>query len=227
MTIDLDAKRIDVGTPLGVSGEWAVEAFSINEQEADHYNAVMDTMGKLLFKVQPGDYKRLMHRERGVVMSNTPMEVATNTEFLRKAYGNVLVNGLGVGMVLEALMANTRVDKVTVVEISEDVIALTAGHFATYIQAGKLVIIRADCLERKPGPNEVYDFVWHDIWDTISDNNLEEMELLKNRFAPIAWWQGCWAEKECEDMKHMFEVMLAKRGRTYEEFQIYCKESAQ
>ncbi len=44
----------------------------------------------------PGKYRRLSNNGE-VVMSNTPMEINTCMEFIERATGRVLINGLGLG----------------------------------------------------------------------------------------------------------------------------------
>lgn len=216
---------INVTTPDGVSGPWAIQSFSISENEAARYNlgVALKRMGSH-HMVVPGDYKRLIHETRGVVMSNTPMEVRTNTPFLRRAKGKVLINGLGLGMVLHALVGNPAVTHITVVEIDKDVIALTAPHFQQHIDSGRLTIINADCFKHVPPKGERYDVVWHDIWDTITDDNLFDMTKLKLKYCKRTKVQLCWAENECVHMRKAMVDELHRHGKTWKEFQAHLTE---
>lgn len=227
MTVDILRNRIDVSTPVGQSGDWSIEEFHVSDEEAAMYNLRHTFRGTPWMCVNPGSYRKLTHSKRGVVMSNTPMEVHTNAKFLLRAKGSVLVNGLGLGMVLTALFAKDNVTKVTVVEIDKDVIALTAGHFAKEINEGRLVIINEDCMTRKVGEKEQYECVWHDIWDTISDENIEQMNKLKRKFAKHTKWQACWAEDQCRDMKAKFVAQLKAHGKTMADFNNYMKGKTQ
>ena len=141
-----------------------------------------------------GTYKRL-RRGSTVVMSNTKMEVDTNRAFVRAATGRVLVNGLGLGMVLTALLKKPDVASITVIENSPDVIALVAPTFAS---DPRVTIIHADALEWRPAKGEKFDAVWHDIWDDISSDNLQDMKTLHRRYGRRADWQGSWMRHMCE-----------------------------
>lgn len=56
-----------------------------------------------------GKYLRLEQISTGyVVMSNTPMECATNKIAYEMANGSVLMAGLGMGMILEAIYLNRK-----------------------------------------------------------------------------------------------------------------------
>lgn len=177
---------ISVTVPDGVCGNWRVETFTVSEKEARFAN--INVRGYQM--IYPGTYKRLM-RGKTVVMSNTPMEVRTNMGFIFRARGNVLVNGLGLGMVLTAILGNPDVSAVTVIEKHAEVIQLVGPSFTD----SRVSIIHADALEWKPPPGIRYDAVWHDIWDDITEDNLPDMKLLSRRYGRRANWQGCWARE--------------------------------
>lgn len=208
---------INVTTPDGRCGPWAIQTFEISVDDAARFNLRMRIKGTPQHRVIPGVYKRLVHEKRGVVMSNTPMEIHTNAEFIGKAKGHVLINGLGLGMVLHVIIDKPEVTKVTVVEVDLDVIALTAPHFREHIQSGRLQIINADAFKHRPPRGERYDIVWHDIWDTICDENVYEMTKLRLKYAKRTKVQLCWAEEDCKGMREVLETMCLMAGRNYEE----------
>jgi hypothetical protein len=168
------------GVPEGARGPWRIDSFAISEEEArfENMRALMRPGGGLM-RVTAGSYKRLVHERRGVVMSNTPMEVRTNIEALIAAEGRVLVLGLGLGMLLEALLRKPAVSFVRVVEIDPDVIALVGPHFAG---DPRVEIVQGDALEYQPIPGERWNLVWADIWDTIGGDNLADMAKLGRRW---------------------------------------------
>ena len=216
---------INVTTPDGTCGPWSIESFEITKEGADSFNLRLAFQGMPQHHYAvPGKYKKLMHKDRGVVMSNTPMEVRTNTAFINAAKGHVLINGLGLGMVLHAIMDKPEVTKVTVVELDLDVIALTAPHFREHIESGRLHIINADCFKHVPPKGERYDVVWHDIWDTISDENLFEMTKLRLKYAKRTKLQLCWAEADCKSMRASIDALLRLNGKTYKGFREFLKE---
>lgn len=193
---------ISLGTstvPCGQRGDWALEEFTISEREAAFSNLSCLHAGRSLFRVRPGRYKRLVHRSRGVVMSNTPMEVTTNYEALNQAKGHVLINGLGMGMLLEAVLSKPEVENVRVIEVDPDVIALVGPHFS---HDPRVTIVQADALVYKPEKGARFDFVWHDIWDDICADNLPQMKALVRKYRkPIAQAQGVWSRSWIEAME--------------------------
>lgn len=176
--------------PDGAKGNWTIDTFTIEDDfDMRMYNmrAICDGHGYLC--VRPGTYRRL-RRGKTIVMTNTPMEVMTNREAYNRATGRVLINGLGLGMLLEAILSKPDVTYVRVIEKEQDVIDLVGPHFA---HDPRVEIVCADALEYKPEKGEHFDFAWHDIWDTIGEDNLPEMATLgrrygKRRCADQGWW---------------------------------------
>lgn len=188
--------HIEVSVPDGVSGPWRVESFDISEREAQFANVRAAIRGFRNMAVSPGNYKRLM-RGHDVIMSNTDMEVRTHRIFVLKATGSILINGLGLGMALTAILRKPDVTDVTVVELSPDVIKLVGPTFAS---DPRVTIVEADAKTFVPPCGKVYDCVWHDIWDAIMRSNLKEMAFLHRRYAKRSRWQGSWAQQDCRDL---------------------------
>lgn len=174
--------------PEGQSGAWRIERFEITA-----YDSAMSVFSFGGRAPRPGTYTRLM-RDRTVVMSDTPAEMRDHMSAVHNAAGDVLINGLGLGMVLQACLDRTQVTSATVVELSPDVIALVAPHYQERY-GDRLRIVQASAFDYKPDLPR-YGMVWHDIWDDLCTDNLPEMTRLKRKYARRADWQGCWSEYE-------------------------------
>ena len=185
--------KIEINVPDGVSGDWTVKTFEVSEQESKATSLRAAFHGYNEY-VPPGVYKKLTCRGE-VVMSNTPMEIRTHWEIIHKAKGAVLLNGLGLGVCLKAILEKPGVTSVTVIEKSKDVINLVAG---TYANDPRVKIIEADALEYKPAKGQRFDCVWHDIWTYICADNLEEMKKLHRKYGKKCDWQGSWERYRCE-----------------------------
>lgn len=185
---------IDIDVPDGRSDDWAVETFMVSQREADFQN-LRARISSSDRPIQPGKYKRLVCG-KCVVMSNTPVEVMDHWEFIRTAQQveSVLINGLGLGVALKAVLDSNTVKKVKVIEIAESVIKLVAP---SYRRDPRVEIIHADAFEYKPPRGERYRAVWHDIWNDICADNLPEMSKLKRKYTRRTAWQGCWCEEFC------------------------------
>jgi hypothetical protein len=183
--------------PEGKSGDWSIQRFTVSK-EAERFGqlrAMISSSSRGRY-VPTGTYIKLVHSNE-IVMSNTPDELNDCREFLYKAKGNVLINGLGLGMVLEACLVKPEVTHVTVVEISQDVINLV-GLFFKEKYGDRLTIINADALEYKPTKGSRFGAVWHDIWNNICADNLYEMKKLHRKYGRKSDWQGSWGRYLCE-----------------------------
>lgn len=181
-----------VCVPEGNSGAWSVKRFTVSPGQAK-FEAMRAAFGGGRGVMRAGTYTSLVHATRGVVMSDTPDEMRDHYESVAYAHNHVLINGLGIGMALGAVLKKEQVERVTVVELSEDIINLVAPHYA----CDRLNIIHADAFDYIPPKGVKYGTVWRDIWDAICADNLPEMTRLKRKFGRRTNWQGCWAEYEC------------------------------
>jgi hypothetical protein len=146
--------------------------------------------------VHEGAYAQL-YVGKTLMMSDTSMEKNSNYDLLRMASGNVLIAGLGIGMVLVPLLKSDKVTSVTVVEKYQDVVDLVSPHLAQY--GDKLKVVCADIFEWKPEKGVKYETLYFDIWPTVTTDNLKEMETLHRRFskckAPGAWIESWMRQK--------------------------------
>jgi len=182
--------NIKIDVPDGISNDWRIESFNVPKNDISQVFSLMKT-GR---GVPPGDYKRLK-RNGTLVMSNAPDEIRDFIRFVYRAKGNVLVNGLGLGVLLKALLNKKEVISVTVIEKSKDVINLVAD---TYLKDKRVTIINADAFEYKPAKDAYFDAVWHDIWDYITADNLPEMKKLTRKYGRKASYQESWCRAQCE-----------------------------
>jgi len=179
--------------PDGKSGDWSVETFSVSKKDNISQQISFMKTGR---NVPEGTYKRLK-KGNTTVMSNTPDEIRDFRWFFLEAKGSILINGLGLGCCVKFLLDNPEVTKITVIEISEDVIKLIAPYF----KDERLNIIHADALEYKPTKGEKFDCVWHDIWDNICIDNLAEMAILHRKYGRRTKCQDSWCKDYCLDAR--------------------------
>lgn len=124
-----------------------------------------------------------------MMMSDGANEHSTNYGVLRNSHGDVLIAGLGIGMILTKILEKPEVSSVLIVEKYQDVIDLISPHF----QNPKLKIICADIREWKPAKGVRFDTIYFDIWADQSTDDLEDMATLHRRFRAHKK-PGCWME---------------------------------
>lgn len=115
---------------------------------------------------------------------------------------NILIHGLGIGVVLQAAIWGNA-NSIDVVEINRNVIDLIGPYYLDLADKHgvKLNIHHDNAYTKKWERNSKWDIVWHDIWVSISPDNLSEMTKLKRSFCRRTKWQGCWAEFDCKRVK--------------------------
>jgi hypothetical protein len=147
-------------------------------------------------RTKPGTYTRLDVDGR-LWMSDTDDEKRDHAEPFWEAQrrgGRVLIHGLGLGMVVKAVLALPQVEHVDVVEIDPRVVKHVGPHYA----GERCTIHLGDALTHQWPAGARWDVVWHDIWPTITGDNLPQMHRLHRRFGRRAGWQGSWARWHAE-----------------------------
>jgi len=200
----MNFKEYKVDVPVGQSGKWKIERFEITQKDADRINLreSCNNHGLGYRGVVAGTYTRLCDTKYswnlGVMMSDTPAEIADHEKAIKRARGNILINGLGIGVVLNACLMKPEVKHCTVVEVDPDVISLVAPHYQKK-WGDRLTIVQANALTWEPPKGAKYSMIWHDIWKNICANNLVDIVDLKRKyifFKKWGGWQGCWVEKQ-------------------------------
>lgn len=172
-------------------GEWSISKITVTPEGASRHNFMCILRGVPERAVVPGEYYRLM-RGRQIVMSNTPAEMLDAEPFMKAAKGHVIITGLGLGIVPEIIAKKRSVLSITIVELSRDVIALTGPQ----IRSKKVRIVNGNAFDYVPDRD--YDVAWHDIWDSISSDNLGAMRSIEKSFAARCKRQFFWCREECE-----------------------------
>ncbi len=179
-----------VSVPAGVSGPWCVE--------------------------QRDGHTQLCFGEH-VVMSDEPFELETHRQPVLEAKRlsphtslggiDVLINGLGLGMIVQAMLSIRGV-RVTVIEKSADVIKLVAAHYDRL----QLTVIHADAYEWEPPSDRRYAVVWHDVWPSIRSDNLVGMLELERKYRGRCSWQESWGRSIClERLSRQHKSLAAPR----------------
>jgi hypothetical protein len=186
------------------SGDWELREFAVtkDDEKIQMLNPSYRQLGRF---VPAGTYLQLL-REDIIVMSNTPDELKDFKYFLdecnmlykrKGAKIDILIAGLGMGCVVDALLKSDCGAEITVVEKSQDVINITAPK---YKDCKNVKIVEDDIfeLDNKKLPSKHYDIAWFDIWDDICSSNIEEFKKLRRKYSRKAKLKRFWAEHMCK-----------------------------
>ena len=167
-----------VNIPPVELSDYVIEKFTITPEAARFQNQ-MDALkpGRGIYRVQPGNFTRLRYKGglKDVLMSDTHFEALTNLDAIREAKGDVLIFGLGLGLILKPIAAKPTVKSITVVEINKEIITAVAPHYPD----PKITVIEGDAYNWAPPPRTRYDYIYYDIWGSFSTDLVEKMNELK------------------------------------------------
>lgn len=170
--------------PESKKGEAEIKHFEIDERMAS-FSRVREavTRGRE-GAAKVGTFAQLFIKG-SLVMSDTEHERQSNWDLLSEShFGDILIAGLGLGMVLLPILARENVKSVTVIELSQDAIDLVEHHIreAAGRNADKLTVICGDIFEWKPPRGARYHTIYFDIWGDICRDNLPQMKRLHQKF---------------------------------------------
>ena len=179
-------------SPKPEGAGWYIVHVEVGEEYVKHARLRVAVTGQTDL-VEPGTYVLLKHRyptlqfhedtiyNETVWMSDLYVERDSNRDILRAARGDVLLVGLGIGMVAVAICRKPEVTSVTVLELEPDVIRLVAPH----IRHGKLRVVAADGW-KPPLKGRHFDVIYVDVWSDICVDNWADYKALCRKYRSFA-----------------------------------------
>lgn len=184
----------------------------LEERETENFKLEKFEIKEYHFRGIPiGKYVRLIDKNisfYNCIMSDTPMEHNTNRRILNMANGDVLIGGLGIGMILMPLMEKEEVKSITIIEKEQEIIDMVASQLPLN---DKVKIINGNIYDNTFPRGTKFDTIYFDIWNTISTDDYEDMKYLKKLYKrclrskkenPNAWI-GSWAEYEAKNGRRL------------------------
>jgi len=137
----------------------------------------------------PGFYKRLSYKKRATIMTNSPQEISEISEICEQASGDILIMGLGLGLMIDLLLKNDKIKSITIIEKYIEVIKLV---YPTFKHLKHLTVINEDAFNYNP--KKIFDYIWYDIWCMVLPDNKKEMTILKEKYKYYGVCHWCWSE---------------------------------
>jgi hypothetical protein len=123
-------------------------------------------------------------------MSITPMELESQSHHAFAAHGDVLIGGLGMGVLAYNVAQKPEVSKVTVIERDASIIAMLKVVAEAWPDAwrSKVRIIHGDAFATTEAAPCSYDVALFDIWPMVGDTNLRpDLQRLETRYMAGQW----------------------------------------
>ena len=165
--------RCKVNIPEGVSGEYRIEKQILN---------------RWCEVSEPNDEYTILYSPTHNIMQDTTKEYREHQPLWDNAAGDVLIAGLGIGMVHQFLIDNEDVKSVTIVEKNQEVIDLVWDHCP---KNEKFRLVHADIYDWEP--DSTWDVGWFDSW--IGECEQEEyFKLMTDKYTKyckkIFFWKS-------------------------------------
>ena len=179
--------RIKVNIPTGISGNYLVAQYTRETQSRMWQNY-------LAMKNEPYDNHTVLIKDSCPmpIMQDSQAEYNEHQWLWDNATGHVLIGGLGLGMIHQALIDNPNVTAVTIIEKEQDVVDLVWDHCP---KDDTFTLVLADFETWNPPADSSFDTVWGDTW--LVDNSLTMAEyrtLITNRYSQYTSNIGFWGE---------------------------------
>lgn len=193
--------------PAGSAGLWAVRKVHVT----------MPGIFPNGEQCPPGDYTALtrytnstLYNGGETVMADNPHELRLHLAAAVAARGRVLVTGLGLACVLRMIQANPRVQHITVVERSTDVIKLVWPHTSH----DRCELVEAEAGDYITRTRQRWDCAWHDVWTDTDEGEphlaVKHQQLMIDAMKQVDF-QGAWAFPRRE--KRAFNGLAKKLTR--------------
>ncbi|QOR55576.1 MAG: hypothetical protein UMS36scaffold28_66 [Phage 59_13] len=167
----------------------------------------------------PYDFEVVQLKQSGGTwMSDCYQEMFTLAPAIDRAYGDVLIGGLGIGYSFQKMFRKPEVRSITVVEKSRDVMRLVWPYIQRWAdladpaKSKRVLCLRRDLyeyLKRQPvvsAPKQRYDFASLDIWTSTGERDHERHVQPLRKLAQRVMKPGgkihCWGEETMEGQMH-------------------------
>jgi len=183
--------RIIVNIPSGTNGLWSIKKATGKWEDIirEIHEKDVETDGRY----EPdGTYTFLFHEIFGTIMQDTTHEYLEHQPLWDNASGDILIAGLGIGMVNYKLIENPNVTSVTIVENSQEVIDLVWDHCP---KDNRFSLIKENIETWIPSSNFHWNYGWFDSWVTFNPLTQNQyQELMQNKYGSYCDAIGVWKQ---------------------------------
>lgn len=183
-------------------GPWSVEEVKYSGEDGpvntENQNLQCEYTLSFVNPELPGIYTALRHKDRGVVMVDSPWSYETQYDILQVMHGRVLIAGLGVGHILDMIIEDEKIyqdiREIIVIEKEKDVIDLFSDK---YIPASKITIVHDDVETCNPLRYGDFGVGWFDIWDTDGTEHIFSRINTLLRWSSYCDILDAWQQEKC------------------------------
>jgi len=181
----INMTRIEVNIPTGISGDHLVTQYNSGTQQRMWQQY-------LAMKNEPYETHTVLIKNSCPmpIMQDSQAEYNEHQWLWDNATGDVLIGGLGLGMVHQPLIDNPNVTSVTIVELEQDVVDLVWSHCP---KDDSFTLVVDDFETWTPPAGSSFDTVWGDTWLVDSPLTMDEYRtLITNQYSQYTDNIGVW-----------------------------------
>jgi hypothetical protein len=155
--------------------EWK-EGNTYGNQKADELFIPHTEIGK--------KYMTMKQNEDGLyMMSDHPTERLTNQMFIDVAKGDVIIFGLGIGMIIVPLLESDEIKSILIVEKDAELIKDILPIIKKRDARGILKVVEGDAFNyHETLKEEKFDTIYFDIWQNVDNTAYNEMMFLHKSY---------------------------------------------
>lgn len=133
------------------------------------------------------------------LMTDSEVELLSNKHFIDNATGDVLILGLGLGMIVFPLLDDDSVNSITIIEKEQDIIDYVGGKIKNLDTKNKVQIKLGDAYNYHQNQSDYgkYDYIYIDFWPSLTESAFKDMEEMVITYEPLKKHKNsflrCWA----------------------------------
>lgn len=133
------------------------------------------------------------------MMSSHETETITNQKFLDKATGDVLIFGLGLGLIVFPILESESITSIDIVELNSGLIDFVGELIKSKDRFGKVNIVEGDVFTFHEKITKKYDTIYIDIWEFVGEKELLEIEQFHETYSKFLnknGWIDSWRSEK-------------------------------
>jgi len=174
------------GIPEGESGDYSIQHCTTTTGSGSWLNYVN-------YKEITGGPYTVLSKKYGKawlnIMQDTEREYAEHDWLVSRMSGDILLGGLGIGMIHIPLLASSDVTSVTIIENSQDVIDLVWDHCA---KDDRFTLIHDDINTWDIPEGSNWDVGWFDSWITSDEKLSNYVARMNQKYGSCITEIGGW-----------------------------------
>lgn len=181
-------------------GNWVIMKSKLTQDFIDDISEDSNVYPYKDFLNSNTDYVSLMQKDcERPMMSNHETETITNQKFLDRAKGDVLIFGLGLGVIIFPLLSDDSITSIDVVEIDLSLIEYVGNVISKQDFNRKVNIVNGDVFSYHESLKKSYDTIYLDIWEFVGEKELFEIKELHktyHKFLNKSGWIDSWRSEK-------------------------------